>query len=255
MKRFIFPKMTIALLATTFLIAAAADGGNDVANVFDIQGRFLGCIDWPHPLNKGQAVALPAGSVLVKNGACRSMAAGIYFLAPVQTTQNPRDMILDEFSFIGGSIEALRRLKDAGYRICLISNQGGISKGYFTQGELDKLNKKMLEEIEKSGGKIDELYYCPHHDKDNCECRKPKTGLIEQAVRKGAADLKDTFIIGDSIRDIEAGKRMGMKTIFVSSGKTPGSKTKDWTIQPDYIKKDLLEAVECILKAERTGNA
>ena len=107
MKRFIFPKMTIALFVTMLLIVAAADSGNDVANVFDIQGRFLGCIDWPHPLNKGQAVALPAGSVLLKNGACRSMSAGIYFLVPAQTTQNPGDMILDEFSFIDVTEEYL----------------------------------------------------------------------------------------------------------------------------------------------------
>ena len=156
----------------------------------------------------------------------------------------------DEFFFIDGSIEALKKLKEAGYKVCLISNQGGISKGYFTQKDLDKVNEKMLAEIEKEGGKIDELYYCPHHDKDNCECRKPKTGLIEQALKKSDVDLKNTFIIGDSIRDIEAGKRMGMKTIFVLSGKTPASETKSWTTQPDCVKKDLLEAVEWILGSE-----
>ena len=154
----------------------------------------------------------------------------------------------DEFSFIDGSIEALRRLKEAGYKIYLISNQGGISKGYFMQEDLDKLNERMLREIEKGGGRIDHLYYCPHHDKDNCECRKPKTGLIEQAIRETDVDLKNTFIIGDSLRDIEAGKRMGMKTIFVLSGKAPLSETKNWPLQPDCIKKDLLEAVEWILE-------
>ena len=157
----------------------------------------------------------------------------------------------DEFLFIDGAIEALKKLKEAGYRIYLVSNQGGISKGYFTQEDLDEVNEKMLSEIEKGGGKIDELYYCPHHDKDNCNCRKPKTGLIEQAMKKADFDLKNTFIIGDSIRDIEAGKRMGMKTIFVLSGKTPVSETKSWAIQPDSIKKDLLEAVEWLLKEKR----
>lgn len=161
----------------------------------------------------------------------------------------------NEFFFIDGSIEALKKLKEAGYRTCLISNQGGISKGYFKQEDLDGLNKKMLIEIEKGGGRIDELYYCPHHDKDNCECRKPKTGLIEQAIRKTDVDLRDTFIIGDSARDIEAGKRMGMKTIFVLSGKTPLSETKSWPTQPDCIKKDLLEAVEWILEAKKGDNA
>ncbi len=107
MKRFIFSKMIIALLTTMFLIAGVADSGNDVANVFDIQGRFLGCLDWSHPLNKGQAVALPAGSVLVRNEGFYNLAAGIYFLAPAQTTDNPGDMILDEFSFIDVTEEYL----------------------------------------------------------------------------------------------------------------------------------------------------
>ena len=156
----------------------------------------------------------------------------------------------DEFFFVPGSIEALKKLKGAEYKVFLISNQGGISKGYFTQEDLDKLNKRMLKEIEEGGGKIDEVYYCPHHDKDNCECRKPKTGLIEQAARKMHIDFKNTFIIGDSIRDVNAGKRMGMKTILVLSGKTPLAETHDWDVQPDYIKKDLLEAVELILKGE-----
>ncbi len=156
----------------------------------------------------------------------------------------------DEFFFINGSIEALKKLMEAGYKIYVVSNQAGISRGYFTQEDLDGVNERMLSEIEKGGGRIDGLYYCPHHDEDKCECRKPKTGMIEQAIRKTEVDLKNTFIIGDSLRDVEAGKRMGMKTVFVLSGKTPLSKTKDWHIQPDSIKKDLLEAVEWILKEE-----
>ena len=156
----------------------------------------------------------------------------------------------DEFFFIDGSIEALKRLTNAGYKIYVVSNQGGISKGYFTQADLDRLNERMLSEIEKGGGRIDELYYCPHHDEDNCECRKPKTGMIEKAISKTKVDLKNTFIIGDSLRDVEAGKKMGMKTIFVLSGKTQLDKIKDSPIQPDSIKKDLLEAVDWILKKE-----
>ena len=159
----------------------------------------------------------------------------------------------DDFFFIDGSIEALRRLKDAGYRVCLISNQAGISRGYFTQRDLDLINKRMLEEVEREGGKIDELYYCPHHDSDNCECRKPKAGMIEKAIRSKEVDLKNTFIIGDSIRDVEAGRRMGMKTVLVLSGKTSPSAAKEWSVQPDSIKKNLLEAVEWILR-EETGN-
>ena len=160
----------------------------------------------------------------------------------------------DDFFFIDGAIEALKKLKEAGYRICIVSNQGGISKGHFTQEDLDSVNEKMLAEIEKGGGRIDELYYCPHHDKDNCNCRKPKTGLIEQAIKKADVELKNTFIIGDDVRDIELGKKMEMKTIFVLSGKRSLSDVKNWPAQPDYIKKDLREAVEWILGAKREKN-
>jgi D-glycero-D-manno-heptose 1,7-bisphosphate phosphatase len=154
----------------------------------------------------------------------------------------------DEFFFIEGSIEALKKLAESDYKVFVVSNQGGISKGYFSQKDLDALNKKILEEIEKGGGKIDGLFYCPHHDKDNCECRKPKTGLIEQAARTMHIDFKNTYLIGDSIGDVEAGKRMGMKTILVLSGKTSMPELTGWDMQPDYIKGNLLEAVEWVIK-------
>ena len=160
----------------------------------------------------------------------------------------------EEFAFIDGSIEALKKLKEADYKIFLISNQGGISKGYFTKEDLDRLNRRVLAEIEKRGGGIDELYYCHHHDEDNCECRKPKTGLIEQAIRNRDVDLANTFIIGDSLRDVAAGKRMGMKAILVLSGKTELSKTKEWEIKPDCVKKDLLDAVKWVLERENKSH-
>lgn len=154
----------------------------------------------------------------------------------------------EEFFFIDGSVEALKKLKNAGYKVFVISNQGGISKGYFNQKDLDALNIKMLEAIKKGGGRIDGLFYCPHHDKDNCECRKPKTGLIEQAAGTMRIDFADTYMIGDSIGDVDAGKRMGMKTILVLSGKTPITDLVKWEIRPDCIKGNLLEAVEWVLR-------
>jgi len=159
----------------------------------------------------------------------------------------------EEFFFIDGSVEALKKLKDAGYKVFLISNQGGISKGYFTEKELAGVSERMLAEIRKGGGDIDRFYYCPHHDKDNCDCRKPKTGLIEKALREFDIALEGTYIIGDSIRDIEAGSRMGMKTALVLSGKTSARDAKKWHIKPDLIKKNLLEAVNDILADEGGG--
>ncbi len=158
----------------------------------------------------------------------------------------------EEFFFIDGSVEALKKLKCAGYKVFVISNQGGISKGYFSQKDLDALNIKILEAVEKGGGRIDGLFYCPHHDKDNCECRKPKTGLIEQAARTMRIDFVNTYLVGDSVGDVDAGKRMGMKTILVLSGKTLIADLAKWEIRPDYIKKNLLEAVKWLLKERKT---
>ena len=159
----------------------------------------------------------------------------------------------EEFFFINGSIGALKRLKEAGYKICLISNQAGISKGYFSREDLDKINRKMLSEIEKGGGKIDELYYCHHQSADDCGCRKPKTGMIEEALKNTHVNLRNTFIVGDSWRDVEAGKKMGMKTVLVLSGKSSLSDIKNWPSRPDYVKKDLSEAVDLILKGGAKG--
>ncbi|MBN1872245.1 MAG: HAD family hydrolase [Candidatus Omnitrophica bacterium] len=159
-----------------------------------------------------------------------------------------------EFLFIEGSIDALKVLKEAGYKVYIISNQAGIAKGYFTQEDLEKVNKEMLRQIENGGGKIEGLFYCPHSKADECDCRKPKTGLIEKALAGREVDRKKTFVIGDDLRDIEAGKKMGMRTILVLSGKTSLEACEASSVRPDYIKNNLLEAVLFVLQNERGGN-
>ena len=152
-----------------------------------------------------------------------------------------------EFHFLPGSKEALKLLKDNGIKVIIVSNQAGVSKGYFSKSDLDEVNRKMIEEIRLGGGEVEAVYYCIHQDTDNCACRKPKTGSFEDAAKKYGIDLKDTYFIGDSHVDMAAGKKIGCKTVFVLSGKASRTEMLGWPQQPDYVAKDLLDAVRSVI--------
>lgn len=153
-----------------------------------------------------------------------------------------------EFKFLPGAKRAIKRLTDAGYAIYIISNQAGIAKGYFTLKALKGITKNMLREIEKSNGKIAGVFYCPHRNEDSCGCRKPKAGLFRKALKKGDIDFRKTFFIGDKIMDVQAGRAIGCRTILVLSGKESIKNKKNWKFRPDFVKRDLLEAVGWILR-------
>ena len=157
----------------------------------------------------------------------------------------------EDFHFLPGVKEALKRLFENGYDIIMISNQGGVSKKYFSQDSLDEITVKMLQEIDKSGAKIKKVYYCVHQDNDNCDCRKPKAGMFRQAERDLKIKASGAYFIGDGKTDVDAGKEMGLKTILVLSGKTPYEDVAQWELKPDHVFKDLSESVEFILKGDR----
>ena len=159
---------------------------------------------------------------------------------------DPKDL-----RFIPGSLEALKQLRNRGYKVIIVSNQGGISKGYFSVGHLDRVNKKMMDEVSKAGGEILEAFYCVHKDEDNCDCRKPKTGLLEMAAKKYGFNPRDAYFVGDSHVDVTAGKILGTKTIFVLSGKFTVEDVKTWRDKPSYIFKDLKAAVSWILEKDK----
>jgi len=156
----------------------------------------------------------------------------------------------DDFLFVTGSKEAIKKLTDANFDIVVISNQAGISKGHYTEGELGEVNKGMVSEIEKSGGKIKKVYYCVHQTSDNCDCRKPKTGLFRKAERELGIEAGNTFFIGDAKTDVEAGRKANLKTILVLSGKSDIADVGNWEIKPDHTFRNLGEAVEFVLKGE-----
>jgi len=153
----------------------------------------------------------------------------------------------EDFVFIPDSLTALKRLNDAGFGIVVISNQGGVSKGYFTEKDLNGINKKMMEEIEKKNIKLKRVYYCIHQESDNCDCKKPKTGLFNKAEKELGVIARGKYFIGDGKMDVEAGKKIGMKTILLLSGKTSMEDVKAWDVKPDFICRDLSEAVDMVL--------
>ena len=154
-----------------------------------------------------------------------------------------------DFQFLPGALKALKYLTDKGYKIAIISNQAGVGKGVYTKEKLDEITEKMLNEIESKGGKIYSVQYCLHTSDDNCECRKPKAGLFKTTTEGFKIDFSKTYFIGDTKRDIEAGKKIGCKTILVLSGKVRDASTvAGWTVKPDFVKKDLSEAARDIIK-------
>lgn len=152
-----------------------------------------------------------------------------------------------DFHFLPGAIPAIKKLNKAGFKIAVVSNQAGVSKGLFTKKDLNSLTKKMLSELKSRGAEIKKVYYCLHRDEDNCFCRKPKTGLLKKAFSHFKAIPRRTFFIGDTIRDVEAGRKIGCKTILVLSGNTKIKEVKNWPVKPDYTAKNLKEAADLIL--------
>ena len=114
-----------------------------------------------------------------------------------------------------GASEALASFRELGFSIVIISNQSGIGRGYFTEEQLRKVNARMLELLADGGATIDAIYYCPHRPDENCNCRKPKTGMLEQACRDFDVDKAHSVMIGDLKGDVDMGKSFGIKTIQI----------------------------------------
>lgn len=127
----------------------------------------------------------------------------------------------EEFTFIPNVLSSISKLSRLFNRIIIITNQQGIGKGLMSKNDLLFLHQKMLKEIEKAGGKINKIYFCPHLETDNCNCRKPKIGMIEKAIQDfSSINIKKSYLIGDSPSDIKAGTKAGLHTIKVDNNFT-----------------------------------
>lgn len=124
--------------------------------------------------------------------------------------------LLEEFTINPGIPENLKRLQDAGYKIILITNQGGISKKIYTHNHVEAIHKYLADELNKVDVKLTEIYYCPHHNNnENCICRKPNSLMIQKALARFDIDPKQSYMIGDKMRDVECAENAGVKGIKV----------------------------------------
>lgn len=133
---------------------------------------------------------------------------------------------IDQFEFIDGSIEALQQLKAMGYLLVLVTNQSGIARGYFSEDQFLQLTEWMDWSLADRGVDLDGIYYCPHHIdgkgeyRQDCDCRKPKAGMLLQAIKELKIDPSASFMVGDKIEDVLAGEAANIKnTVLVKTGK------------------------------------
>ena len=157
----------------------------------------------------------------------------------------------EEFRFIKGVRQALKKIHQAGIPVVVITNQSVIGRGLVTEGGLSVIHDRMCQAVQKSGGRITKIYYCPHYPNDHCRCRKPRIGMLKKAAKELDLDLKKCLFIGDSLKDIQAGNRAGCRTVLVQTGQGGESLKKILTgktrIRPDWVCDDLAAATTLIL--------
>lgn len=151
----------------------------------------------------------------------------------------------DEIEFFPGSVQAIRILRNLGYKIVVLSNQSGIGRGILTEKMVKEVNDSLIRRLEEKDAPVDALYFCPHQRDDNCGCRKPKTGMIQKAAQELKLNLKNTVVIGDKLTDVKLGKNIRAKTILVQTGygKKELDKLVDVNDKPDFVAENLLQAV------------
>lgn len=153
---------------------------------------------------------------------------------------------------IPGSVEAIAELSKAGFTLIVATNQSGLARGYFSEAELTAMHAKMLALVEQAGGKIEGIYHCPHGPDDQCDCRKPKPGMLQQIAADLSLDIAGSYIIGDSKRDLQAGIAMGCHPILVKTGKGQRTLEQAGLNIPNLIVcADLAQAAQHILNVSR----
>jgi len=158
------------------------------------------------------------------------------------------------------SATAIRRANEAGFQTVIVTNQAGVARGYFDEHLVDEVHDRVREMLASDGARLDGLYYCPHHPevgaapyRKACDCRKPRPGMLLRARDEMGIDLARSYMIGDSVRDIEAGHRAGATTVLVLTGYGRGEleyQSRGWSVKPAHVADDLLDAVTWILARE-----
>jgi len=173
-----------------------------------------------------------------------------------------------EVVLIEGAAGAIARLNRRGIPVIVLSNQSGIGRGFYDEGRLDAVNRRLGELLGSGGASVDGIYCCPHHPGDNCGCGKPETGLLMDAAREHGIDLPRSVMVGDKVSDMELARRVGMRRVLVLTGygeislveirqgsggseglRGPGGDGRGLS-DVDFVAADLADAVEWILSED-----
>ena len=155
-----------------------------------------------------------------------------------------------EWRPIAGSIEAIARLNQHGFRIAVATNQSGIGRGLFDMATLNAINDKMMELVFRQGGRIDALFFCPHTAVEDCGCRKPRTGMLEEIAARFHTELKGVPSIGDSLKDLQAAESVGAQPILVLTGKGKATRDAGGMPKKTLVFEDLAAASRHLVEHE-----
>jgi D-glycero-D-manno-heptose 1,7-bisphosphate phosphatase len=156
------------------------------------------------------------------------------------------------------SAAAIKHLNENGWLAIVVTNQAGVARGYFPEAMIETVHTDMKKQVDDAGGRIDAIYYCAHHPsvgeppyRFDCDCRKPKPGLIRRATEDFDIDVSNSWMIGDRYSDVELAHNAGVKSMLVMSGYGRGEwehQRASWMVQPDLVTENLLEAVLAIVR-------
>ena len=159
------------------------------------------------------------------------------------------------------SAEAIRRIREAGFLAVVVTNQAGVARDYFEEFVVSEAHARLKALLAEEGTELDGIYYCPHHPKEgkppyrqDCECRKPRPGMLVQASKDLGIDLARSYMVGDGIVDVGAARAAGVVPVLVLTGYGRGHfehRRSRWSQQPEHIAEDLFDAAEWILARER----
>jgi D-glycero-D-manno-heptose 1,7-bisphosphate phosphatase len=163
----------------------------------------------------------------------------------------------EDFEFVPGAVEGMRRLQQAGYALVIVTNQSGLARGYFSEEQYQALTRALLAELARQGVQVDAVYHCPHHPKGSvphlatdCDCRKPAPGMILQAARELGLSLADSILIGDKPSDMEAARAAGVGRAYRVHSDNPESGADTGAADGHYA--DLLSCATQLFPAQES---
>ncbi|HET8871539.1 MAG TPA: D-glycero-beta-D-manno-heptose 1,7-bisphosphate 7-phosphatase [Aquabacterium sp.] len=158
----------------------------------------------------------------------------------------------DEFEFVPGAVDAMRRLKEAGYALVVVTNQSGLARGMYTEAQYQELTAQMRQALADAGAEVDGVYHCPHHPKGtvaelamDCDCRKPEPGMILRAAQDLGLALPDSILVGDKPSDIEAARAAGVGRVYIVQ--SDNAESSGESAQADAAYADLADCVDALL--------